>query len=282
MATYYGTDLIRQIDALQVPDGMLAVWGLGQMGVALKSRGSEVLYIDPILSNIVADRFDPGRMQRAFPPPVEPDLITNASYVLASHEHVDHADPETLKSIAKASPNAKFVASRWSDGQLDEANIASDRRIVPPDSGSIQLGDAKVTPVVSAHYEVEHDPAKGYRWHGFLIEWNGVTFYHGGDTLIYPGYVDRLKELGRIDIAMLAINGRDAYREAANLVGNLMPIEAAWLCQQLEWDVLIGGHNDLYEFNSIERGATPNALHKLTPRQKYHVLQPGELYLYVK
>ncbi|HVO44060.1 MAG TPA: MBL fold metallo-hydrolase, partial [Aggregatilineales bacterium] len=174
MATYYGTDLIRQMNELRVPPGCLALWGMGQMGVALKGDDSGIIYVDLCLSNVTAERFLADKFQRAFPPPVEPGEITNAAYVLCSHEHLDHTDPLTLGPLASASRQARFVISGWSQAWLDEADIHPDRRIVPPEEGSIQLGNARLTAIPSAHYELDHD-ARGYRWLGFLIEWNGVT-----------------------------------------------------------------------------------------------------------
>jgi hypothetical protein len=61
-----------------------------------------------------------------------------------------------------------------------------------------------------------------------------------------------------------------------------MPLEAAWLAKELGWDMLIGGHNDLYSWNTIAAGALADELRKLNPRQKYHTLQPGELLFYVR
>src|SRR5690349_4716366 len=96
MATYSGTDLIQQMNQLHVPPGCLAIWGMGNMGVALKGDDSGILYIDLCLSDITAERFNAEKFPRAFPPPVDPGDVTNASYVLCSHEHSDHADPLTL------------------------------------------------------------------------------------------------------------------------------------------------------------------------------------------
>lgn len=280
MATYYGADLVRQMNNLRVPPGCLAMWGMGQMGVALKGDDSGVIYIDLCLTDVVAERAT-KLLQRGFPPPVEPNQITNATYVLCSHEHLDHTDPLTLGPIASASPQAKFVITGWSQSILDEVDIAPGRRIVPPTDGSIQLGSARLTAIPAAHYALEHDE-RGYRWLGFIIEWNGVTFYHSGDTLVYPGYVDRLKALPKADVAMVAANGRDAYREQYNILGNFHPVEAAWLAKELGWDMLIGGHNDLFPWNTIAAGALSDELRKLNPQQKHHLLQPGELLLYVR
>lgn len=286
MTTRLGTDLIAQMNALTVPPNALAIWGMGQMGVALKGSGPEIIYIDLFLSGKLAsgapDDTMESRFSRAFPAPIEPNQITNAAYVLNSHEHGDHTDWLTLGPLAQASPQAQFVITGWSHGILDKANIPANRRIVPTAMQPIQLGPMKLTALPSAHYEKEFDDAKGYRWLGFMIEMNGVTFYHTGDTVIYPGYLDMLRQQPQADVALVAVNGRDAYRDSFNITGNLLPAEAAWLAQELGWDVLLGGHNDLFTWNSIGAGELADAVRQLHPRQKLHVLQPGELYFYVK
>lgn len=283
MALYSGPDLIAQMDRLAVPHGALALWGLGQMGLAVKGSGPELLYIDPCLSDVVLIKVpaNADKFARAFPPPVEPAAISNAAYVLCSHEHMDHTDPLTLGPLAAASPQARFVISGWSHAVLDEAAISAERRIVPPTLKPIQLGPLRLTAIPSAHYALEHD-ARGHRWLGFLIEWNGVVLYHSGDTLIYPELLPTLRGLPRADVAIVAANGRDARRDSFDITGNLLPEEAAWLAAELGWDLLIGGHNDLYAWNSLAPGALADACGRICPRQRLHTLQPGELLLYVK
>jgi L-ascorbate metabolism protein UlaG (beta-lactamase superfamily) len=285
MVTYTGADLIRQMNGLSVQPDCLAIWGLGQMGVALKGADGAIVYVDPCLSNIIAERSPAAKAEkfaRAFPPPLQPHEITNAAYVLCTHEHLDHTDPLTLGLLTAASPEACFVISGWAQHRLDEAGIDPARRIVPPDEELLQLGDLRLTAVPSAHYTLEHDSARGHRWLGFVIEWNGVTLYHSGDTIVYDGYLNRLRRAPRADVAIVAANGRDSYRDAWGVIGNLLPAEVAWLSRELGWDVVIAGHNDLFEWNSINVGQLPDALRRANPRQKLHTLQPGELYYYVR
>ena len=113
--------------------------------------------------------------------------------------------------------------------------VAPERRIVPPTDAPIQLGAATLWALPAAHYTVEQDTARGQRWLSFLLQLNGVTFFHGGDTLIYPGQLERLQALPRADIALMACNGRDAIRDAQQITGNLYPDEAVWLAGQLGW-----------------------------------------------
>jgi L-ascorbate 6-phosphate lactonase len=274
--------LLSQMTNLVVPQNCLAIWALGQMGFAIKGNGPEVVYIDPCLSDVVAlkvpDKAD--IFARAFPPPLDPASISNATYVLCSHEHLDHTDPLTLGPLAIASPQAQFVLSGWSHGPLDEAAIAVERRIVPTVGEPLQLGPLRLTAVPSAHYQRERDE-RGDRWLGFVLEWNGVTLYHSGDTLVYPDLLASLRNVPPIDIAILAVNGRDARRDSFDITGNLLPDEAAWLAAEFGWKVLVNGHNDLYAWNTIPAGALAEACARLNPRQRLHTLQPGELYLYI-
>ena len=267
--------LVARMNAFSAPPGTLAIWWLGQMGVAVKGQKT-LLVIDPYLSDSVAS-ID-SVFNRAFPSPVAPGDLTNVDYVLCSHEHGDHTDPLSVGPIGRASPGAKVVITGWSHGLMDEAGIDPARRIVASDA-VMQLGEFKVTPVPSAHYEHECDPAKGERWLGFMIEGNGVTLYHTGDTIIYPGYVDRLRALPTPDVVIAATNGRDAKRDALNITGNLYPAEAAWLAQTLGWGTLLVGHNDLFTFNSLSITAIADGIARQNPRQRWHMLQPGEFYL---
>ncbi len=276
-------NLLEQMQAVQVMPGSLAIWGMGQMGVAIKGPDA-MIYIDLCLSDVVREQLGDW-WTRAYPPPLLPEQITNADFYFASHEHLDHFDPLTAGPVAKASPQAKFVTPAWCDGLLSELDIGSDRVIYPKALEAVTLPGTtlKLTAVPAAHYEKEYDVQKGYRWLGFMIEWNGVVFYHAGDTIIYPDYIETLQKLPRPDVAMLPVNGRDYYRETdVGAVGNLLPAEAARLADDLGWDTLIIGHNDLYPNNTIPQAQVVDALQKFAPRQKFKILQPGELFYYLK
>jgi L-ascorbate metabolism protein UlaG (beta-lactamase superfamily) len=274
--------MISQMQQLTIIPNSLAFFGLGQMGIAIKGPDA-VLYIDPCLSDVVREQFG-DFWTRAYPPPVLPTDVTNATYYLVSHEHLDHLDTQTASGVAKASPQMKFVAPGWCKDIFAQIDIGDDRILYPQSLQPMTLPgtSAKLTAVPSAHYTNEYDMQKGHRWLGYIIEWNGVTFYHSGDTIIYEGYLDTLKKLPTPDVVMLPINGRDYVRDSRGIVGNLMPVEAANLAHDLHWDMVIAGHNDLYPNNTIPMGHIADAFSTVAPRQKYKILQPGELYYYVK
>jgi len=276
-------ELLAQMRRTPIIDNSLAIWGLGQMGVAIKGPEG-FIYIDPCLSNMIEEQFGDW-WARAYPPPLLPQQLTHVNYYLISHEHGDHLDPSTVGPTAKASPQAKFIAPGWCLDILAGLDIPPERIITPTALEPLTLPGTslRLNSVPSAHYEKEYDQQKGYRWLGFLIEWNGVTFYHSGDTIIYPDYLETMRRLPTPNVGMLPVNGRDWFRETdKNVVGNLWPVEAARLARDLGWDLVIAGHNDLYPNNTIPMAGIVEALTTVAPRQKFKILQPGELYYYVK
>jgi len=277
-----GRKLIARIDELAVPPGMLAIWGLGQSGFILKG-GRTVAYLDPYLTDSVdeAGYAPKGTFPRQFPPPLAPDEATNAQVVFCSHEHVDHTDPRTLKPLSQASPRAIIVGSSWSRDMLLEAGVAEGRIRVPKLDAPSAVSCLPFSAGPSAHYGPESDPERGHRWLGYVIELNGVTLYHSGDTILHDGLVDRLKGAS-VDIACLPVNGRDFWREHRGIIGNLDAREAAELAATIGADVLIPMHNDMFALNHASPAVLADFLDRHYPRQRYHWLQPGELYLYVK
>jgi L-ascorbate metabolism protein UlaG (beta-lactamase superfamily) len=275
MTHAFDRDLNAQIQRLIVPMGQLALWSLGQAGFAIKG-GETIAYIDPYLSDAIAESGGPARR---FALPMNPATIQHANVVFATHEHADHADGATLGPLLAASPQATLVTSPQGREIALQAGVAPTRIVVPRLGERITQGALTYTAIPAAHYAYEVDNAGHSRWMGFLIECNGVTLYHAGDTILIPEILTALAGQ-RIDLALLPINGRDFFREQREIVGNLWPREAVELAVAINAGVLIGIHNDLFESNRVNPGLLFDEIDRRAPWQRCHLLQPGELYLY--
>ena len=80
---------------------------LGQSGCRIEYDGV-VIYMDPYLSNSVQE-LDASDLERLIPVPMLPESVTDADWVIITHEHIDHCDPHTLPTIAEASPDCRFI-----------------------------------------------------------------------------------------------------------------------------------------------------------------------------
>jgi L-ascorbate 6-phosphate lactonase len=252
-------------------------WGLGQVGVIIKGP-TGVLYIDPYLTDHAAGG-EPA--PRRFPPPQKPEEVRTADAVLLTHDHSDHTDPRTILPIAAALPSLRVIAPYTSRDSLVEAGLEERRIEVPIVHEPFELAGATVTAIPSAHSELDRHPKRGHPFLGYLIEWNGVTVYHAGDTVIYPGLIDTLSRW-RIDVAFIPINGRDWFRTERNIIGNTDFREAAELAEVLDIRVAVPTHYDLFAGNAEDPGNFVSYLYRLNPRRRHKILRPAELYCYVR
>ncbi|HEX2036118.1 MAG TPA: MBL fold metallo-hydrolase [Chloroflexota bacterium] len=279
----HGRALLDEIAANRPPPGSLALWHIGQSGFVVKGSGT-TLYFDPFLSP------SSGRLQRTWEPPFAPQDVTDAEVVFCSHSHRDHLDPPSVRGIAGASPQARFVAPPAAVPQLLDLGMAPERALAAAVGEPQTVGQVTVHAVPAAHGDKvdplaecvwEPDPQLGYRYVGFVVECNGVRLYHAGDTTIYPGMVERLSALD-VDLALVPINGRDWFREQRGIIGNADAREAADLGHAIGADVVVPMHYDMFATNPGSPAHFVEYCLATYPGQGFHVPERCKRWIYVK
>lgn len=196
-AAQKGAVLQQDIASTTVPHGQAAVWWLGQSSFCIK-LGQTVLYIDPYYreTDVVQEM------------PLRPEEMSQAGLICCTHDHADHFHPDTLPGAAAASPDAVIVIPQYCQERANA--LGFDVRRLHPMRGDDTFEHAGVTlrAIPSAHQQLEYDDAFGYRYLGYLIQGNGVTLYHPGDTQPYAGWDERLRRFA-LDLAFLPISGGD-------------------------------------------------------------------------
>ncbi len=245
-----GTGLISSINSLSVPAGAMGYWWLGQ-GSAVIKLGGQIVWLDPYLDPDLDAR---GTSRRLMEPPVAPEEVTNATVVLLTHDHRDHIDPVSLPGIAAASPSAQIIAPNPHLKRVNDLIGQSDRNIFVKAGQRVQIGGLEIIPVPAAHERLDEDSALGHPYLGYVLKIDGLTVYCAGDTVIYDGLVETLQEFA-IDIAMLPINGRDYFRNQANIAGNMDFREAAELASHCRFDTVIPVHWGMFALNTVPPGS---------------------------
>jgi L-ascorbate metabolism protein UlaG (beta-lactamase superfamily) len=243
------------------PESGVSLWWLGQAGFLLRSADATVL-IDPYLSDSLAAKYKGGEFPhlRMMPAPVRPEALRDITHVFCTHGHTDHLDPGTLPEIAAANPGALFVVPRAVRLLALERGIPEDRlQVINAGEGpGLLAGHA----VPSAHEEIQTDSDGNHLYLGYVFTAGGITFYHSGDTIPYAGLAGLLKPLG-VDVALLPINGRDEYRRARGVPGNLTVGEAYSLAEEMGADYLLCHHWGMFDFNTVNPEAAREELKKL-------------------
>lgn len=271
-----GAALIREIARTNPPYGTLAIWYLGQESVVVKGDGITI-YVDPYLSGDLDD----GDWRRTFPAPIAPEELEGVQLGLITHEHDDHMDVRTLPWLHRSSPGAPIVAPACCKPALQEIGIPESLFITADDRQPLELfSKLRVTPIAAAHEQLERDNDGFPRYVGYVLELNGVTLYHAGDTLVFPELIEQVGAL-KPDIALLPINGRDYFRQQRGIVGNMNYREAAHFAQEIGADTVIPLHYDLFAINAEKPGHFVDYVYEHFPEQKVHVMARAERFLYV-
>lgn len=266
-----GKQLIEEINRTEVPYGCVAVWFLGQESVIIKGDGLTV-YIDPYVS------LNPDR---TYPAAMAPEDITNAQVCLITHDHSDHLDKDAIPHIMANNPSIKVMAPAVCGPQLYELGVNKEQFLIAEQKKWISIGPKlRVLPIAGAHEKLEVDEQGHPHYVGYILELNGVTIYHAGDTVLFPELIETVSG-HPIDLAMLPINGRDYFRNSRNIVGNMNYREAAEFAALAGFETVIPLHYDLFAGNAEHPGYFVDYMYDHFPEQKLHVMARAERFVYV-
>lgn len=258
--------LVADIAQPLAPDERAAFWWMGQHTFIVKI-GKTVLFIDPFLADWPS---------RQTPPLLTMDETEGFNWALVSHGHGDHLCPQTLKAIAKNSAHCLFICPQTEAHRLEDESDIPSSRIMPVNAADIvTLHGTTVTAIKSKHEFFDEHTELGFPYLGYVIEHEGVTMYHSGDTIPYEGLVTTLRAWSHFDCMFLPINGRDAERFTANCQGNLTFQESVELAGELKPGLVVPSHYDMFIGNQEDPSKFTRYIEAKFPQVKYWVGAPG-------
>ncbi len=162
-----------------------------------------------------------------------------ADIVLITHEHYDHFSPDDLKKIQKEDTIIVSTPDVI-------ANVKGEKREILPGK-ELEVYGIKVKGVPAYNIGKRFHP-KEKNWVGYIVEIEGVTVYHAGDTDLIP----EMKNFGKIDIAMLPVGGTYTMNasEAAQAANTISPKVAI----PMHWGSIVGSEKDAETFKKEFKG----------------------------
>jgi L-ascorbate metabolism protein UlaG (beta-lactamase superfamily) len=232
-------------------DMPLVVTWLGQASFHFEAGGAGGI-------RILVEPFFAEYEARLYPPLSVDEFGAGVDWLLVTHEHIDHLDPFSLREVAARSPGLTVVAPASLEAMVREA---ADVGFVGVDRGDrLELDGAGAVTVVPAIHG--RTVADGYPddpvFVGYVLELEGTTLYHAGDTIVTDALRDALAPHG-VDVALLPVNGRTYYREREGLVGNMGARDAVALATEIGASILVPYHWDLFRGNTEWPGRVVDA-----------------------
>jgi L-ascorbate 6-phosphate lactonase len=275
----HGDSLVTEIKETRIHDGAVSFWNLGQAGILIKGRAEDGLVcIDPYLSNSIEQTNPETEFKRAFPPVLSPVMLENADAILITHEHDDHLDFATLREVGQKGGNPTFVVPAplvsMVETETGSKNIAAAKH-----NESFRIKGYQITPVPAAHTSYQVDVHGNHLYLGYLIEVNGVRLFHSGDTIVTPELIEKVKGF-KPHVVFLPINGGDYFRSSREIIGNMSYREAVEFSIMVGADLIIPIHYDLFPNNRENPAYFVDYLFTHYPNQKFHMMAPGERFIY--
>lgn len=237
---------------------------LGQSGCRLQFPGA-IVYLDPYLSNSVQE-LDAPDLARQVPIACPPEEVTDADWVLITHEHIDHCDPHTLPKLARASPCARFVGPPPVAARLREWGIDPSRILLAEESWMPLADTLQVLAVPAAHPEIARDEQGQLACVGFLLDYAGQRVYLAGDTSARQEIIDALVAQGPVHTAFLPVNEHNFFRGRRGIIGNMSVREAFQLALEIGARQVVAVHWDMFAINAVAPGEIIHVHRQMKPR----------------
>jgi L-ascorbate metabolism protein UlaG (beta-lactamase superfamily) len=269
---------LADVDSPASSPDELRVWWLGQSGFLVRWGGRRLL-LDPYLSDSLTTKYagtDKPHVRMTERVIAPERLQDKVDLISSSHNHTDHLDLETIAPHLEAivppelvipEANRSFVCERL--GILEQWPIGLEDGL---GAAMPEMDGVSFHGIAAAHNAIDRDDAGRCKYLGYVVRCGRWTIYHSGDTLIYPGLVEKLRAFAPIDVALLPINGNKPERRVA---GNLDGREAAQLAHDVGARWVVPCHYEMFEFNTADpQELFIPACERLA--QPYRVLRAGE------
>ncbi len=223
---------------------------LGQSGCRLGFNGTTI-YLDPYLSNSV-QILDAPDLERKLPVPIAPEKVTDADFVLITHEHLDHCDPHTLPLLAKSSPQARMIGPVSVLTKLRAWGIETSRLVHATETWLDMSPHIRVKAIPAAHPNIVRDKSGNLFAVGYLIDFGGQKVYLAGDTSTRQEIIDTLIAEGPVHTAFLPVNEHNYFRGRRGIIGNMSVREAFQFAEEISVRQVVPIHWDMFASNDVD------------------------------
>jgi L-ascorbate metabolism protein UlaG (beta-lactamase superfamily) len=240
------------------------VW-LGHASFFIRLNGVSIL-TDPVLDSPSA------LMKRYSELPVAVADLKNLDYIIVSHDHRDHCDEKSLKTLASQNPNAVYLTGLGLDNLLK--NWTKSMQIQA--AGWYQAYKTDTSQIEIIYLPARHwgrrylNDTNQNLWGAYLIRANGKSIYFGSDSGYGSHYQDFAKYFGGVDVALIGVG---AYKPEWFMSGSHQsPVDAVKAAHEMKAKRFIPMHYGTFDLSDEPLGDPYRVLEKLQKEPANHEL----------
>lgn len=209
----------------------LAVTWLGHASVLIEIDGYRVL-ADPVWGDRVSPSATVGP-QRMHAAPVPLEELPAVDAIVISHDHYDHLDLPTVRTLLRTQ-RAPFVVPIGISAHLLDWGVPGARIVELDWDGSMKIGSLTLTCTEARHFSGRGLRRNTTLWSSWALTGPTKRVYFGGDTGYTPAFAEIGARLGPFDVTLLPVgayndqwpdihmNPEQAWRAHGDLGGKLL------------------------------------------------------------
>lgn len=183
------------------PTGLYVTW-YGHASTLVEIDGARVL-IDPVWG----ERVSPSPLlgpRRLHQPPVPIEALPRVDAILISHDHYDHLDLPTVRTLLRTQA-APFVVPLGVGAHLERWQVPA-RRIIELDwSEQVELAGITLTSTAAQHFSGRRFARDGTLWSSFVIAGPLHKVFYTGDSGYFDGYAAIGERYGPFDLTLVQV-----------------------------------------------------------------------------
>jgi L-ascorbate metabolism protein UlaG (beta-lactamase superfamily) len=212
------------------PTGLRVVW-FGHASTLVEIEGRSVLF-DPVWSSRVSptQRVGPKRLH---PVPVELGALPALDAIVISHDHYDHLDLATVRTLTRIQ-SAPFVVPLGIGAHLEKWGVPLDRIVELDWEEDTQVAGLRFTATAARHFSGRTLSRNETLWGSWVVAGAARRVFYAGDSGYFEGYARIGAEHGPFDLTLMPVgayspawpdihmNPEEAVNAHVDLGGELM------------------------------------------------------------
>jgi L-ascorbate metabolism protein UlaG (beta-lactamase superfamily) len=181
----------------------LAVTWYGHSTALVEIEGRRIL-LDPVWSERCSpsQTFGPRRIHE---PPVPLEALPRIDAVLISHDHYDHLDMHSIRTLARTQPETRFVVPLGVGAHLERWGVPADRFEELDWEEEVGIGGLRLIATAAQHFSGRGFANDGTLWSSWVILGAEQRVFYSGDTGYFAGFAETGERYGPFDLSLLQV-----------------------------------------------------------------------------
>jgi L-ascorbate metabolism protein UlaG (beta-lactamase superfamily) len=181
----------------------LAVTWFGHSSALLEIEGTRIL-LDPVWSERCSPSQSAGP-RRIHQPPVPLDALPRVDAVVISHDHYDHLDMHSIRTLARTRPELRFVVPLGVGAHLERWGVGPERFDELDWEEEVEIGGLRLVATSAQHFSGRGFSNDGTLWSSWAIIGAEQRVFYSGDTGYFDGFVETGERHGPFDLSLVQI-----------------------------------------------------------------------------